>query len=336
MPIAIIAFILVLALAAVVLLVRKFNEKLRAGWAEAARRLGGTYQPKVGPWYRRTSHIRAELGGQPILIDHYSVSTGQSSITYTRCSAPVDFAGDLELKIYPKGFWSKVGEGLGAQDIKTGDPAFDEAYVVKASDEARARAWLDPEVREAITRLGGYRLTLKNGRLVSERAELESDPDRLQRLAQTTATVARRGAQLRNFWLDAATQRGGTVEEPSHGRLRIAIDGDSVPLRIDTRTAQEGATEIVARRLSADGERFVLSPRDGEWAIDSDEPDLTHRRISPEIGARLDRLGPLRIEADREELRVVTTGLEGDPERLAEAVALAEELAQADPRGAYR
>ena len=80
------------------------------------------------------------------------------------------------------------------------------------------------------------------------------------------------------------------------------------------------------------------SPNRGshDWAIESDDPELTRRRISPEIGERLDRLAPLRVEANEDELRIVTTGIEGDAERLAEVVALAEELAAADPRGAYR
>ena len=338
MPAVLITLLVMIAVVAIGLVIRNYNRKVRTGWAEAARRMGGSYQPKVGPWYRRTSHLNAEIDGQSTLIDHYTIHTGQTSITYTRCTAPVEFAGDLELKIYAKGFFSKIGEELGTQDVKTGDRAFDEAFMVKASDEARARAWLTPEVRAAITRLGDYRLTLKGGRLKAERANLESDPDRLQRLAEVTAAVARRGRELREFWHEQVTERGGVIEETGRGRLRIAIDGDSVPLRIDTHARAEGGTEIVARRLSAGGERFVLSPSEGseDWAIDSDDPDLTRRRISPEIGARLDRLGPLRVEANEDDLRIVTSGIEGDPERLAGAVALAEELAAADPRGAYR
>lgn len=338
MPVVFVILLATIAVVAFGLLIRNYNRKVRQGWTEAARRLGGTYDPKVGPWYRRTSHLNAVVDGQSILIDHYTVHTGQTTITYTRCAAPVDFAGDLELKIYEKGFFSKLGEGLGTQDVKTGDVAFDDAFMVKANDEARARAWLTPDVRAAITRLGNYRLTLKGGRLTAERANLESKPDRLQRLAEVTAAVARRGTELRRFWQRETAERGGVIEESGQGRLRIAIDGDSVPLRIDTHATREGGTEIVARRLSAGGERFVLASGKGrdDWAIDSDRPELTRRRISPEVGARLDRLGPVRVEADEDELRIVTSGVEGDSERLAEAVALAEELAAADPRGAYR
>ncbi|MEQ9320562.1 MAG: hypothetical protein RIF41_15450 [Polyangiaceae bacterium] len=338
MPAVFAILLVVIAVVATAWLIRNHSRKVRWGWAEAARRLGGTYEPKVGPWYRRTSHLNAVIDGQSTLIDHYTIHTGQTSITYTRCTAPVDFAGDLELKIYAKGFFAKLGEGLGAQDVKTGDVAFDEAFMVKASDEARARAWLTPEVRAAITRLGDHRLTLEGGQLKAERANLETDPDRLQRLAEVTAAVARRGAELRQFWQKETAERGGVIEEAGRGHLRIAIDGDSVPLRIDTHATGEGGTEIVARRLSAGGERFVLSPNRGshDWAIESDDPELTRRRISPEIGERLDRLAPLRVEANEDELRIVTTGIEGDAERLAEVVALAEELAAADPRGAYR
>jgi hypothetical protein len=330
------ALVLAFAVYAIVTSVRRYQERTRAGWSEAARRLGGRFEPKVGPWYNRKSQLRARLDDQEILVDHYTVSTGQTSVTYTRCTAPVDFAGDLEITVYPKGFWSKVGEGLGTQDVKTGDAAFDEAYMVKARNDDRARAFLSPEVRAAIARLGDYRFTLEAGELKAVKAVFETDPRKLEALGQATAVVARRGQQLRRFWTQAAAARGGTVEATGAGKLRIAIDGSS-PVRIESRTEKhQGASEIIARRLGAEGERFVVSHSNGDWAIDSDQPELTRRRISPEIGTRLDRLGPLRIEADREELRIVAPSVEGNAERLAEIVALAEELAAADPRGAYR
>ena len=66
--------------------------------------------------------------------------------------------------------------------------------------------------------------------------------------------------------------------------------------------------------------------------------DLFRSRVSLReiIHLELCRTNPLRIEADRDELRIVAPHLEGDAPRLAEAMALAEELAAADPRRVYR
>ena len=45
--------------------------------------------------------------------------------------------------------FSRVGGALGAQDVETGDEAFDETFVVKASDEGLVLHLLGPEVRAA-------------------------------------------------------------------------------------------------------------------------------------------------------------------------------------------
>lgn len=41
--------------------------------------------------------------------------------------------------IYRKGFFSGVGRLLGMQDVEIGDPAFDNAFVIKGSDEGKLR-----------------------------------------------------------------------------------------------------------------------------------------------------------------------------------------------------
>lgn len=72
------------------------------------------------------------------------------------------------------------------------------------------------------------------------------------------------------------------------------------------------------------------------YAFESAAPDVTHRRLSPALRQRIARLAPSRIEASGDEVTLVAEGLEGDTERLAEAAAIAEALAEAAPGEAYR
>ncbi|MEM6787518.1 MAG: hypothetical protein AAGA56_00360 [Myxococcota bacterium] len=315
--------------------IRGHQRKISAAWAEAARRLVGRYDPKSGPWYRRSKRIDASLRDQDVSIDHYTVSTGNTTITYTRGGAAVAFAGDFELRVYPKGFWANLGEALGTQDVKTGDPSFDDAFMVKANDEARAQAWLTPAVRAAIETAEGYRFTLKKGQLKAEYATLESDPDRLVRLARATAVVARRGRDLRSFWLAEAKAREATVEQAAPDRLRIFVEDNTVPVRIETK-AVGGPTRIIARRMSRDGEPFTLDVHGDDLVAASEDPTATRRRITPELDRRIRALGPRRIVADGDVLVVEADGIEGDASRLEEAMAVAEALAAADPRAGYR
>lgn len=56
--------------------------------------------------------------------------------------------GDLTLS--REGFFASIGKVFGGQDIVTGDPAFDAAFVVRSANEPAARAVLTPAVRAAL------------------------------------------------------------------------------------------------------------------------------------------------------------------------------------------
>jgi hypothetical protein len=71
-----------------------------------------------------------------ICLDTYTVSTGKSSITYTRMRAPLINAKQFNFKIYRKGIGSNIGKALGMQDIEIGyDDWFDRDFIIKSNDE---------------------------------------------------------------------------------------------------------------------------------------------------------------------------------------------------------
>jgi len=336
--------------------IKQVSERIDTAWGAAAARLSGSFQRRAGPWYNRVRRIDAEVKGIPVRVDHYTVSTGKSSQTFTRLRASVPHAGALRLRIYPKHLLSGLGRALGFQDVITGDAAFDEAFVVKASDEQLARSWLTPAVRKAIERSAKYGFTVKDGELKVQLGELDGDADRLTAAVQATAVLAGTGRALLRRWERFATKQRGSLEAAADGQARIEIDERSVPLRIEAAVDEEGGTvtRIVARVLDTDAERYELARErealDDELQVLSDEqidlperfvlassaPDQTARRLSAAVRSRLPGLAPLRIESDGQDVTVVLPGMETDEQRLEEAVEVASALAAETSKGAYR
>ncbi len=336
--------------------IKKVNARIDQAWSAAAARLSGSFQRRAGPWYNRVRRLDAEVKGIPVRVDHYTVSTGKSSQTYTRLRASVPRAGDLRLRVYPKHLLSGLGRALGFQDVTTGDAAFDEAFVVKASDEQLARSWLSRDVRKAIQRSAKYGFEIKEGELKVELGELDHEADRLTAAVQATAVLAGTGRTLLGRWKRFAVKQRGALEAVAAGRARIELEERSVPLRIDASQDEAGhtVTRVRARVLDPDGERYELvrerEALDDElqrlsaeqidlpdhYVIASSEPDQTARRLSGAVRSRLSGLAPLRIESDGENVCVVLPGMETDEQRLEDAVEVASVLAAETNKGAYR
>jgi hypothetical protein len=116
---------------------RKLSEELGAEYSGGSFWRGGKVEVRVGEWI--------------ILLDTYTVSTGQSSVTYTRMRAPYVNADGFRFKIYREGFFSGIGKFFGMQDVVVGFPEFDKEFVIQGSDETKLRAlFAHPRIRELI------------------------------------------------------------------------------------------------------------------------------------------------------------------------------------------
>jgi len=98
-----------------------------------------------------------------IYLDTYTVSTGKSSITYTRMRAPFINIKKLHIKIYRKGVVSNIGKVLGMQDIEIGYDYFDNDYIIKGNDEVLLRRLLqNHKIRDLIERQSRMVLEIKD------------------------------------------------------------------------------------------------------------------------------------------------------------------------------
>lgn len=68
-------------------------------------------------------------------LDTYTVSTGQSTVTYTRMRTIFINKEELWFKTYKEGFFAKIGKALGMPDIEIGDIDVDNKLIIKGYSE---------------------------------------------------------------------------------------------------------------------------------------------------------------------------------------------------------
>ena len=100
-------------------------------------RLGFEPPPTVAGTHRR----------RLVRFFNYSTGTGKNRITWSAVAVAVGGSGGFTLDLFPKNLVVRIATALGMQDIRVGDPAFDQAFVVKSNDPAYAVAALLPEIR---------------------------------------------------------------------------------------------------------------------------------------------------------------------------------------------
>lgn len=111
----------------------------------------------------RGARVRARLGPWHVILDTFTVYDRYSSTTYTRMRAPYVSPDGFRFTICRKGFWSALGKMLGMQDIEVGDPDFDDAFIVKGSNECKVvELFADSNLRSLIMVQPDIRLTVKD------------------------------------------------------------------------------------------------------------------------------------------------------------------------------
>jgi len=183
-------FILGFAVLGTVAVVAAFKQQrqARARLAALASRLGlelKTQPAKFG--FEPLPVVEGPHRGRPVRFFTYSTGSGKNRTTWSAVSAAAAGAGPFTLDLYPQNFLGRVAIALGMQDIRVGDEAFDQAFVVKSNDPAYAAAALLPELREhllAVRQRGAHgHLTVQGGLVrYAEIGAFENDA-RVDRLA---------------------------------------------------------------------------------------------------------------------------------------------------------
>lgn len=176
-------------------------------WRQFSGQVGGQF---VKGGFFSKSVVRARHKQWTITLDTYSQSDGESSTTYTRIRAPYINKDGFWFTIYRKGFFTGVCKPLGMQDVEIGALAFDDAFVIKGSDEHKLRKlFADPVIRRLIERQPKLHLTVKDNEgwlkkrfpegvdeLLFEVEGIIKDLDRLRSLYDLFAELLNRLCQI--------------------------------------------------------------------------------------------------------------------------------------------
>jgi hypothetical protein len=122
-----------------------FGPSKKEVWSQLAEQVRGDF---IQGGFFRADKVVASTHQWTVTLDTFTVSNGKTSTTYTRMRAPYVNKDGFHFTIYRSGFFTALGEALGMTDIKIGNEAFDEAFVVKSSSEEKVRALLsDSNIR---------------------------------------------------------------------------------------------------------------------------------------------------------------------------------------------
>jgi len=119
-------------------------------WRQFANAVGGNLTE--GDFWKG-GKVQATHGQWTVTLDTYTVSTGKSTVTFTRMRAPYVNPDGFYFKIYRRGIFSNLGKLLGMQDVTVGDPQFDDAFIIQGNDEEKLRRlFANKKIRDLIDR----------------------------------------------------------------------------------------------------------------------------------------------------------------------------------------
>ncbi|HEY7913581.1 MAG TPA: DUF3137 domain-containing protein [Blastocatellia bacterium] len=168
------------------LLKRVFGPGHNEVWEELSNDIGAKFTK--GGFFKGSSRVEAKIENWIIELDTFTISTGKSSATYTRARARFISKERFHFTIYRKGLLSAVGKFLGMQDvevggprferleplfglpgyidpqiIESGDPGFDEQFIIKGNDEQKIRALFKRvKIRDLIQHQPSIMLQIRN------------------------------------------------------------------------------------------------------------------------------------------------------------------------------
>lgn len=121
------------------LLKKWFHDSRPEIWKQLSAKLGGEY--KKGGW-GSGDRLEVRHGEWILTLDTFVVPVGKVMVPMTRLRAPFANADGFRVGLSRETFLTPLGRLLGMQDIQIGVREFDDAYVIKGSDERKVREFL--------------------------------------------------------------------------------------------------------------------------------------------------------------------------------------------------
>jgi len=129
-------------------------------WQQLSEEIGAEY---TRDGFLKSGKVEARVKEWTITLDTYTVSTGKSSVTYTRMRAPYFNADNFRFTLYRRGFFSDIAKFFGMQDISIGDPEFDADFIIKSNNQWKIVELLaNHKIRDMVRAQPTFYLTVKD------------------------------------------------------------------------------------------------------------------------------------------------------------------------------
>jgi hypothetical protein len=103
-------------------------------WKQLCTEIGAEFV-QGGFWNQ--NNVQVHVKEWTVTLDTFVMSTGKSSIPFTRMRAPYVNPDGFQFKVYRAGLFTELGKILGMQDIEVGHAEFDRAFVIKGNDSVK-------------------------------------------------------------------------------------------------------------------------------------------------------------------------------------------------------
>lgn len=117
-------------------------------WSQLSRETNARF---VDGSFLKGATVEATHGEWKITLDSYAVSTGKSTMVFTRMRAPYVNPDGFRFSICRAGMFTEISKWFGMQDVEVGHEEFDRDFVIKGTSEDKLRAFFaNRRVRELI------------------------------------------------------------------------------------------------------------------------------------------------------------------------------------------
>jgi hypothetical protein len=123
---------------------RKNTDKTWNNFIRLGEQIGIQVQkPELSIWNPKLAQMDGNYKGFRTHVYTKRVQSGKHTYYYTEFNIYLPNNDGFTLRLVKEGFFQKIGKAFGGQDIQIGEPDFDKAFVLKSSDENRARQIFD-------------------------------------------------------------------------------------------------------------------------------------------------------------------------------------------------
>jgi hypothetical protein len=144
-------------------LMRKwFGPSREEMWRQLAHETSGRY---VDGSFLKGAVVEVSHDEWTITLDSYAVSTGKTTIVFTRMRAPYVNPDGFRFAVSRAGMFTEIAKWLGMQDVETGIEEFDRDFVIKGTSEEKLRAlFANARLRELLDAQKSLHFAVKHDR----------------------------------------------------------------------------------------------------------------------------------------------------------------------------